>query len=213
MCGLNSTDCQSNSNTWKMSGAGSIVLRPDQVAAAVTPALSDAPPPPPNGTDAAPVTTVTACPSPDSAATNTTGLYTSGEMAGLGCGLGLPLGFALIAALILLRREKQKHAKPKLMYKLPDDVQSEFSFRPPPIPGRRVSEFSPSPLANSRRASMKTVGSTKPAHVQSFLERYETMKKSAKVSELDLGRQRHELDGAPPYENVRHELAEVRMSK
>jgi len=60
---------------------------------------------------------------------------------------------------------------------------------------------------------MKRLASQKPAHVQSFLERYGTMKERLQVQELDLGKERHELDSTPPYQAFqRHELGE-RMSK
>ncbi|KAK5133728.1 hypothetical protein LTR08_007482 [Meristemomyces frigidus] len=136
-------------------------------------------------------------------------------MAGLGCGLGLPLFFALCAALVLLRREKQKYAAPKLMYKLPDDCkEDQVNLRPPQL--FDSSSASPAPGANSttgsRRGSLRTVGSKKPAHVQNFLDRYEKMKKGL-AHEMDLGNERHELDSTPPYPiTERYELG-GRMSR
>jgi len=203
VCGLNSTDCQADTDTWTMADGSSLVLRPSQIVALLGSALE-------NGTSAA-----------TSAAANTSTTYTSSQMAGLGCGLGLPLGFALFAALVLLHKEKQKHAPPKLMYKLPDN-HTEFSFRPPP--GLRSqsnmsvrSHLSGRPsTTGSRRQSVgaTTTANSKPAHMQSFTERYEMMKKHGRVTEMDMGFQRHELDGTLPQRDNEqwYELAEKRMS-
>lgn len=207
VCGLNSTDCQTGSNTFTMTGGSGFVLRPSQIAALVEPALEASETASSSATEA----TVTFCPSQTST-TNARKVYTGSDMAGLGCGLGLPLFFALCAALILLRRERQKYAKPKLMYKLPDNCKDEFTFRPPQRVGSQPSFSSPSSLNPSRRQSLRTLSSGRPAHMQNFLERYEAMKRKGELN----GLQRHELDSSPGYEEAvkRHELGEYgRISK
>lgn len=210
VCGLNSTDCLSDTNTWTMSGGNSLVLRPAQIAM-VQPILQST-------TSRTPslVTrdqTAISCPAASTAA-NATALYTSGQMAGLGCGLGLPLGFALLVSLYLLRKEREKHAGPKLMYKLPDN-HDDFTLRVPSNLRTNSnlslgSHTAGDPYSNpsSRRNSIGTTGSGKPIHLQTFAQRYEMMKN-------DPGRQRHELDGAPPYppEVHWHELDAKRMSR
>lgn len=124
-------------------------------------------------------------------------------MAGLGCGLGFPLGFALIMAIYLLRREKERHAGPELMYKLPDN-HDEFMSRAPPN-YRTNSNFSSLGShtmggaysnTSSRRNSIGTTSSGKPIHLQTFAQRF--------------GTERFEL--AAPADAVRHELDSKRMS-
>ncbi|EMC91736.1 hypothetical protein BAUCODRAFT_38871 [Baudoinia panamericana UAMH 10762] len=218
-CGANSTGCQTNGDTFTMSGGNALQLRPTQLAAIISSAL-----PTTSSTSSHSLTsstsavvaekTVTSCPSPSPALLDTSKQYTDTDMAALGCGLGLPLFFALCAALILLRKEQQRHARPKLMYKLPLD-HDEYSFRPPP-PARAASTLSAVDSAfssregYSKRASLKTLGSQKPAHMQSFMERYESMKKS-KVQVQE--RETHELDSVNVKDVMRHELSDVRMSK
>ena len=187
------------------------MLRPAQVSALVEPTLK-------NTTSAAlsdvsRAQNVVSCPSASTAA-NATALYTSSQMAGLGCGLGLPLGFALLVALYLLSKEREKHAGPKLMYKLPDN-HDEFTLRAPSdlrshsnlsLASHTIGGAYSNP--SSRRNSIGTNGSGNPIHLQTFAQRYEMMKN-------DPGRQRHELDGAMPYPpDVHwHELDAKRMSR
>ncbi|TKA83151.1 hypothetical protein B0A55_00707 [Friedmanniomyces simplex] len=191
-----------------MAGGSGLSLRANQVATILQSVLAATP----SATASTSQVTVTA---KSSAAAN--GLYTSTDLVALGCGLGLPLFLALCAALFFLHRERQKHAKPKLMYKLPDSCKDdEFTFRPPPIPGYQVSPYPPSSvsdlnsLATSRRTSFRTVGSQKPGHLQSFMERYETMKQKGQVHD---NKQRHELDTGLAKELPRHELPEGRVSR
>lgn len=126
-------------------------------------------------------------------------------MAGLGCGLGLPLGFFLIVALCALYKERQNHTGPKLMYKLPDN-HNEFGFRPPPPALRAHSNYSNFSI-DSRQTS-QTIDN-KPANPHSFLDRYDTMKREGKISEFQV----HELDGVSPHDpSVRHELSDKRFS-
>ena len=189
-----------------------LTLRPSQIAALVQPVLAASTP--------SSLASQTACPS---TAASAGGLYTPGQMAGLGCGLGLPLLFALLVTLYLLRQEKRRFNKPKLMYKLPDDCKDEFTFRPPlPPPVKEHPAYlshtasRATSTVTSRRGSMRTLRSPgPPVHMealpQSFIERYETMKKTALVQEEALANPRHELHGIPK-EVVRHELGE-RMSQ
>jgi len=173
VCGINTTACQRDSNTFVMAGAGGLSLRADQVATILQSVLAATP----SATASTAQITVTATPSAAAS-----GLHTSTDMVALGCGLGLPMLLALCTALLLLHRERQKHAKPKLMYNLPDSCNEDFTFHPAPIPGHQSSPYPPSSVSDvnslgvSQRVSFRTDGSQRPGHVQNFLERYETMK-------------------------------------
>jgi len=181
-----------------MAGASGLSLRADQVATILQSVLAATP----SATVSTSQITVTATPSPVA-----DGPYTATDMVALGCGLGLPLFLALCAALVLLYRERQKHATQKLMYQLPDSCKEEFTFRPPPIPGHQSSPYPPSSgsdansLGVSQRTSFRTVGSQKPGHIQNFLERYETMKQKGQVHD----EQRHEMDTGLAKGLPRHE--------
>ena len=157
-------------------------------------------------------------------------------MAGLACGIALPLLFAIGMLYYLLRREKRRFSKPKLMYKLPDDVKEDYSFKPPPPVGQastlasdRSSHASGATSnATSRRGSLRTLGTlstSRPvvsqatfpsSHSQTFLERYETMKRNAQIQSQEVSMPRHELDsitaGTPTKEIPTYELSETRMS-
>lgn len=160
-----------------------------------------------------PETTTSSVPS-----TNGTTMYTSSQMAGLGCGLGLPLAFFLVVALCMLHKEKQKHAGPKLMYKLPDNHQ-EFIAQVPQlhhnnnlrahsnfsIDSRQTGGFGSHGL--ERENSILTMDSSRPAQAHSFLDRYDSMK-SNRASRIMV----HEMDGASPHEPVRFELSDKRFS-
>ncbi len=188
-----------------MAGASGLSLRADQVATILQSVLAATP----SATVSTSQITVTATPSPVA-----DGPYTATDMVALGCGLGLPLFLALCAALVLLYRERQKHATQKLMYQLPDSCKEEFTFRPPPIPGHQSSPYPPSSVSDanslgvSQRTSFRTVGSQKPGHIQNFLERYETMKQGGQAHD----EQRHEMDTGPANELPRHELPSGRVS-
>lgn len=197
-CGLGTEGCQSEDSTWTLHGGSSIVLRPSQIAALIEPATASS------------SSSSQIAPSP-SAAHNETTMYTSSQMAGLGCGLGLPLTFFLVVALCALYKERQNHTGPKLMYKLPDNHQ-EFGMgfqRPPPsalsVPSRTHSNFS----IDSRFTSRTVESSHKQANPHSFLDRYDSMKREGKVAEFQV----HEMDGVSPHEPaVRFELSDKRFS-
>ncbi|KAK0266183.1 hypothetical protein LTR48_002753 [Friedmanniomyces endolithicus] len=169
-----------------MAGASGLSLRADQVATILQSVLAATP----SATVSTLQITVTATPSPVA-----DGPYTATDMVALGCGLGLPLFLALCAALVLLYRERQKHATQKLMYQLPDSCKEEFTFRPPPIPGHQSSPYPPSSVSDANSLG-------------NFLERYETMKQEGQVHD----EQRHEMDTGPANELPRHELPSGRVS-
>ncbi|GAB7335663.1 hypothetical protein MBLNU13_g07976t1 [Cladosporium sp. NU13] len=145
-------------------------------------------------------------------------------MAGLGCGLGLPLGFFLVVALCALYKERQNHTGPKLMYKLPDNhnefglhqrqqlqqqQQHQQQYLQPHIT-RAHSNYSHSNLSVDSRMTSQTMDVAKPAISHSFLDPYGSMKRDDKVSS-DF--QVHEMDGVSPHEPaVRHELSDKRFS-
>lgn len=167
-----------------MAGGTSFVLRPSQLESLVA--------------------------KPDAANTTKT-TYTPAQVAGLSCGLALPLAIALVITLHLLREEKRRHASPKLMYKLPDG-HDELALRAHPLSRSNLSLPSHMTAASpSRRTSVGTTSSAKPAHLQSFAERYG---KRVEAVEMDLGLPRHELDGDVVGMNKLqvHELAEKRLS-
>lgn len=161
------------------------MLRPAQIVQLIQPALES------SGTSAPiePSTTATATANPDT-------LYTSSQMAGLGCGLGLPLAFFLVVALCMLYKEKQKHAGPKLMYKLPDN-HDEFSFRPPP------NSATQSNLSLDSRFTTRAPDSSKMGQPNTpSASRYDAFRKEVKGSDSMV----HEMDGISPYEpSFRHE--------
>lgn len=142
-------------------------------------------------------------------ANNETTMYTSSQMAGLGCGLGLPLTFFLVVALCALYKERQNHTGPKLMYKLPDN-HHEFPYQRPPPPGlTAVPSRAHSNFSIDSRFTSQTMESSKPANPHSFLDRYDSMKREGKVAEFQV----HEMDGISPHEPaVRFELSDKRFS-
>ncbi|KAK4574682.1 hypothetical protein LTR86_001523 [Recurvomyces mirabilis] len=196
-----------------MSGGSGIQLRTDQVATILSSVLAATP----SATNAIGQPTVTATSSANAASA---GLHTSGELVGVACGVGLPLLFALVALLILYRREKQKHAPPKLMYRLPDDHKAdEFTFRPPTATAASrksaytttTADFGPP----SDRGSFRTVGSNQNTpRVPGFAERYESMQQAGHAHEKEAReKQRHELDSSAIRDMIRHELGEGRVSR
>jgi hypothetical protein len=127
-------------------------------------------------------------------------------MAGLGCGLGLPLGFFLVVALCALYKERQNHTGPKLMYKLPDN-HAEFGIRAREQASALRTHSNYSNYSNFSIDSRMT--DVKPANPHSFLDRYNTMKREGKIPEFQV----HEMDGVSPHEPAeRHELADKRFS-
>ena len=149
------------------------------------------------------------------AAANATKMYTSSDMAGLGCGLGLPLGFFLVVALCALYKERQNHTGPKLMYKLPDN-HAEFGFQQQQQQQQQRQHPSTTLRAHSNysnfsvdsRMTSQTMDA-KPANPHSFLDRYDSMKREGKISEFQV----HEMDGVSPHDPaVRHELSDKRFS-
>lgn len=149
------------------------------------------------------------------------GMVSIGALIGVAVGVGLPLLAALIIALIMLRREKKRFSKPKLMYKLPDEVkEEEYTYRtPPPIhPALRPDSSAETASAySSRRGSFRTAAASpgmSPRPMQgTFMERYESMKKNAH-GQTHESAARHELDSTPPYQEIeRHEMGDYRMSQ
>lgn len=212
-CGLSNRGCQSD--TFQLTGSDALVLRPTQIAKLVEPALaslsssmaasatSSATSSSQTGMATSDPTSVPQIAASPSAVANGTKVYTSSDMAGLGCGLGLPLTFFLVVALCALYKERQNHTGPKLMYKLPDNHE-EFDFRKPaPFP-RTHSNYSV-----DSRITTRTFDHGKPANPHSFLDRYDSMKREGKISEFQV----HEMDGVSPHEPAfRHELPDKRFS-
>lgn len=207
-CGISSTNCQDSSKTFPLSGGNSLVLRPSQIASLIQPALESS-------------TTTPSHLAASSNPANATTMYTSSQMAGLGCGLGLPLTFLLTVALCMLHKEKQKHAGPKLMYKLPDN-HDEFLARSQPPPPRPLysshsGKFSVDSHAYSvrptlgRENSVLTVDSGRTvAQPHSFLDRWDSTKGRGQAPAVVV----HEMDGTSPHDPaVRFELSDKRFSK
>ena len=203
-CGL-AGDC--SKDTFTLPADTSLALRPSQIAALVG-TLSGA----------SDVPSQTACP-------DTSGLVTVGALAGVAVGVGLPLLIALAIAILMLRREKKRFSKPKLMYKLPDECKEEFSYHKPQPQVHHSAIRTESTVVDrdtasaysSRRGSFRTAAaspglSPRPMH-GTFMERYESMKKSA-GGQVHESMPRHELDSTPPYHEIeRHEMGDYRRSQ
>ena len=115
-CGANTTDCQSDSNTFLIPSDPTIVLRPSQIAELLQTALASSTP---------------------STSPSSSGSFSGGELAAVGCGVGLPLILALAVVVFLLKKEQRTNSTRKEMYQVSEGTRSEFSFRPPPpVPHR-----------------------------------------------------------------------------
>lgn len=127
------------------------MLRPAQIAALVGGAISQAAP-------AANSTNSTAA---DSASSG--GTFTAAALIGVAAGMGVPMIIAI--GLALWFWQKTRESKPRLMYPLPDENKSEFSFRPPPpmspgyppSPGSVHSAFSGVSAVHHGTAEAKTM--------------------------------------------------------
>lgn len=203
-CGL-SGDC--SADTFQLPSDTSLSLRPDQIASLVG-SLSE------SSNAASP----TVC-------ADTDGMVSVGALAGVAAGVGVPLLIALIITIIMLRREKTRFTKPKLMYKLPDECKEEetVTYRAPPSvhPAlRNESQTDTASAYSSRRGSFRTAGVSSPGLSPSprpmqgtFMERYESMKKNAH-GQTHEAQARHELDSTPPYQEIeRHEMGDYRRSQ
>ncbi|KAF2772877.1 hypothetical protein EJ03DRAFT_324432 [Teratosphaeria nubilosa] len=184
VCGLNATDCSNEAVTFTMTGSSSgLVLRASQVEALLSSMVS-------------------------SNSTHTTKTYTTSDMAGLGCGLGLPLFFALCFAIFLLHQEKVKHAPPKLMYPLPDDCKDDYRLQPSaPLSRPYTAESQPTTTSSRRNSGTSPVNAKAQGEPGTFFERYKAMQATDKF----VGTHRHELDTLPP--QPRYELGDHRFSK
>lgn len=191
-CGFGGSDCSKNSDTFTMAGAVGLSLRTNQVAQLLSAAL-------PSSTDGGLAATVTAYVT-STAALGAAGSFTGGQVAGLAIGIAVPLIAGLLAFFALWRREKKLNAPPKLMYKLPDDLKDEFTWRPPqstrpasPSFGLSVGPRSPgssTPASSTfadRQNSFRSFASPKPDRMHNFQERYDNMRSKTSLPE------RHEL--------------------
>ncbi|KAK4494146.1 hypothetical protein PRZ48_014444 [Zasmidium cellare] len=191
VCGFNATACDSNTGVFTMSGGGSFVLRPAQVQALIEPVLNS------STAASASQTTVTSCPSNSP---KPEGTYTAAQMAGLGCGLGLPLLFAICAAGFLFLREKGWRRDSIIE---PDS----YNFRPPPPIHIQHPTFGSAPVSRdgSEVGSMQTMTTNGgPEHLHSFLDRYQAM--NEKTGRVPV--HRVELDGSPVSFDRRREMGE-----
>lgn len=185
MCGLDATACDNNSGVFTMSGGGSFVLRPAQVQALIEPVLNSTA----AQSSSASQTAATSCPSGE--ASKPEGMYTAAQMAGLGCGLGLPLLFAICAAGFLFIRERS-HRRGSII------EPASYDFKPPPPITIQHPAFRsvPGSRDGSDVMSLQTVNSSgreTPAHMRSFLDRYQAM--NEKTGRVPV--HRVELDGSP----------------
>ena len=117
VCGLDNGDCKSSSDTFSLSSDAGLVLRPAQVAALVGSALAS-----------------TSASASHAAVAGSAGEgYTTGEMAGLGAGIAVPLLIALGIAICMVVKEKKRWGTNKHMYKLPENCkEDDFQFKDPP---------------------------------------------------------------------------------
>lgn len=168
VCGLNTTQCQNNVDTFTMTGGSSLVLRPSQVSAL----LKDTQPTSDNGS-----------------AGSTGTMYPIGALVGIGLGIGLPLLFSLIITLFILRKEKQKNDMMKIF---------ETHVRPveqvSPMHHHGLQSM-PSFATLSRSGTTTTISSlAKPQMPAYFMERYGYNQSQ----ERDLGEPVYELASSPP---------------
>ncbi|EME40690.1 hypothetical protein DOTSEDRAFT_65358 [Dothistroma septosporum NZE10] len=171
VCGINSTLCKDSASQFTISG-GSFVLRPSQVQALIGPALN-------------------------SMAAEDAKLYTGGQMAGLGCGLGLPLLFCICAAFFMWQRER--NARPKLMYKLPDGHNEFGGFKAPPPMTSPSSGLRP-PSFGSYQGSVHVAQTSRPgtpAYMQNYLERYQAAMHEKTGTSVKINVQPVEIGGTP----------------
>lgn len=200
MCGMNTANCKKNSALFTLPSAG-ITLRKSELSALIDPAVSSALAQ--TTTQAATVSkiTVTALPTSSSSSSNNSSdaIYTPGQMAGLGVGLGIPLLIASCLALLLYRKDRAR--TPKLMYPLPDDLADPYTSKDgkPLHPGLVTAATRPPVSRDGSILSFNTMGgnnggATTPAHMQTFAERYQVMKGASGGFQI----QRVELDGSSP---------------
>lgn len=181
-CGLNASACADSSQTFTMSGGNTFVLRSSQVAALVSPALSSM------------TSTATASCSPDA---DDAHLYTAGQMAGLGCGLGLPLLFAVSAFVILYMRAKPQNSKKA--YRLPDN-HNEYRFTlPPPLHMHPAHRTGPLSRDGSEHGSTRS-GPEAPTHMKKV---YASMSEKSAYDSGSQSSRAVELPGSPiPHDMV-----------
>lgn len=168
-CGLNNNGCQSTHSTFTMAEGNALVLRPAQIQALT---------------------------SNYSGSSNENGhQYGAGSMIGVALGIGLPLTFALVMALLVLRKERQRHA-----------LQDEFerSLEPMDAPGKyRRRSFS----TLSKSGTMTTIASTStyaPQQPKASLQKF-GYSKGYYAHDGDLSVPVFELPSNPPERNERVE--------
>lgn len=170
VCGLDASACSSDSE-FTMTGGGSFILRPAQVQALIEPVLNQS-----------------AAQTSAECSSKSQGMYSASQMAGLGCGLGLPLLFFICAAAFLFIRERS-HRRDSII------EPTSYNFQPPP-PMLQHPAFRSTPVSRdgSEIGSMQTVTTADgPAHLGSFLDRYQSM--NEKTGRVPV--HRVELDGSP----------------
>jgi hypothetical protein len=102
-CGLNGNQCQNTRNTFTMAGGNALVLRPAQIQALVSNYST-----PTNGSSHQ---------------------YGVGSMIGLALGVGLPLAFSLLMALLVLRKERQRFAHQHIFEQRLEPMESPGNYR------------------------------------------------------------------------------------
>lgn len=168
-CGLNNTQCSNTHSTFTMKDGNALVLRPSQIEA------------------------LTANYSAPSSSTKHS--YGIGSMIGVTLGVGLPLFFALVMSILVLRKERQRHA-----------LQSMFEQRLEPMdPPANYRRRSFSTLSKS--GTMTTIESTStyaPQQPKAFMQKY-GYHKGYYAHEGDLGVPVFELPTNAPEKHERVE--------
>jgi hypothetical protein len=168
-CGLNGNQCQNAHSTFTMAGGNALVLRPAQIQALVS--------------------------NYSTSAHESSHQYGVGSMVGLALGVGLPLAFSLLMALLVLRKERQRFAHQHMF---------EQRMEPMDPPGNyRRRSFS----TLSKSGTMTTIASTStyaPQQPKASLQKYGYQRHY--TPERDLSVPVFELPSNPPQ---RHERVEA----
>jgi hypothetical protein len=168
-CGLNGNQCQNTHSTFTMTGGNALVLRPAQIQALVS--------------------------NYSTSSRGSSHQYGVGSMVGLALGVGLPLAFSLLMALLVLRKERQRFAHQHIF-------EQRMEPMDPPENYRRRS-FS----TLSKSGTMTTIASTStyaPQQPKASLQKYGYQRHY--TPERDLSVPVFELASNPP---ERHERVEA----
>ncbi|KAI5275859.1 hypothetical protein E4T47_01390 [Aureobasidium subglaciale] len=174
-CGLNTTQCQTAHSTFTMTDGTALVLRPAQIAALTA-----------NYTN------------PSSSSAHH---YGPGSMIGVALGVGLPLAFALVMVVMVLRKERQQYLLQSIFEQRLEPMGTSDSYR-----RRSFSNLSKSgTMTTFDSASTSTYTLQQPQQPPSaFLHKYDSHEKFYD-HEREFGAPVFELPGNAPEKSDRFE--------